>query len=242
MQRWKWTASVSAVALTLTVAGIVARPKPTEAQAGRRVIAIDFSKLIRGRAATGVSSESECHIKNGDGTVTERTTDVQSGIKISADIRPSHCDETPSTGGLDGTFEAEVSGFEKRSASGGDVPPRPAADQPTKDNRGVFKGKWQIRNKDGVVVARGELTLFLHVNTHYEPPFPAAVDDCFVPGQLEGVMEGTATVGDHKGGRISASLGGNVTSETPAGANILLAAEGLVIAPCHEEKDKKAKE
>jgi hypothetical protein len=240
MKRWMWAAPVAAAALSLSVVGITARPKPLEAAPKREIIAIDFSKMLRGRAFTGTTEESKCTIENTVGPDTVRTTDVQSGIKVSTDVVPSGCDETPSTGGLDGKFEAELAGFEKRSASGGDVPPRPAVDQPEKDNRGVFRGKWRIRNNAGAVVAEGEITVFLHVNTHYPPAIVAGVPECFVEGQLEGFLEGTATLGEYKGCRLYASLAGRSFAETPAGVDIILNAEGLVLCPC-DDKHKKLK-
>ena len=223
MKRWLWAALPAAI-LTATVTG-VSRPKPLDAAPGRGVLAIDFSKTIRGRAFPIAESESVCEIENSDNTVTQRTTEIRR-VRLAAEIVPNDCDETPSTGGLDGRFTAELSGYEKRSDDGGDVPPRPAADQPTKDNRGVYRGRWQIINRTGVVVARGEMTVLLHVNTHRVPVIPGAnTDECYVPSQLEGLLEGSALVGDHKGCRLSASLSGHSFEETPASVCVVLATE-----------------
>jgi hypothetical protein len=234
MKRWLWAALPAAI-LTAVVTGLT-RPRPLEAHPGNGVIAIDFSKVLRGVAVPVQVSESVCEIENGDGTVTERTTELRR-VRLSATVVPGPCDETPSMGGLDGKFEAELSGWEKRSDSGGDVPPRPAADQPEKDNRGLYKGKWQLRNAAGAVVARGEMTLLLHVNTHRVPVIPGAnTDECYVPSQIEGLLEGMALVGEHRGCRLSATFSGHSFDESAAGVHVLLASEGLLICPCPEKK------
>lgn len=232
MKRWLW-AALPAVVLTAAVTGI-SRPRPLEAGPGKGVIAIDFSKEIRGSAVPVADSVSVCEIKNSVGPATERTTELRR-VRVNADIVSGPCDETPSKGGLDGKFEAELSGWEKRSDSGGDVPPRPAADQPEKDNRGLYKGKWQIKNAAGVVVARGDMTLLLHVNTHRVPVIlDANTDECYVPSQIEGLLEGSAVVGDHKGCRLSATFSGHSFDESEAEVHFILAAEGLLICPCEK--------
>lgn len=241
MKRWNWAASITLAAATLTLAGIFARLPALQADPGRDVLPIDFSKLIRGKAETGTLEQTKCVIENSVPPDTVRTTDARTGIKLSAAIVPSDCDETPSRGGLDGVFEAELSGFEKRCASGGDGPPRPAADQPEKDNRGVFRGKWRIRTAGGSMVADGVITLLLHVNTHYPPAIPGGTPDCFVPQQLEGFLEGTATLGDSKNCRVFAALAGRSLAESPAGVNLLLNAEGLVLCPCDNHGKLKLK-
>src|SRR5688572_9680141 len=107
MKRWLWAALPAAV-LTIGVTG-VSRPKALDAAPKQGVLAIDFSKLIRGQVVPILTSESVCEIENGDGTVTERTTELRR-VRLRATVVPGDCDETPSTGGLDGTLTAELSG------------------------------------------------------------------------------------------------------------------------------------
>lgn len=241
MKRWIWAAPMAAAAATLALTGLFVRLPALHADPGADVLPIDFGKLIRGKVETGTLEQTKCVIENSVPPDTVRTTDARRGLKLTAAVVSSDCDETPSRGDLNGVFEAELSGFEKRCASGGDAPPRPAVDQPEKDNRGVFRGKWRIRNSGGTVVADGVITLLLHVNAHYPPAIPDGDPDCFVPQQLEGFLEGAAILGDSKNCRVYATLAGRSLAEAPAGVSLLLNAEGLVLAPCDNHGKLKLK-
>ena len=198
----------------------------------------------------GKVTQSTCPIQNSDGTVTLRTVDITRGLKIKVTLSPGPCDENSSMSSLNGTLEIVLDGIEKRSASKGDNPPRPQADQPIKDDRGCFFGRWRLHGgpNNNQLLASGTILILLHTGTHYPPAVPGPVDangttvaceECFEQGHFEGSLTGTVVAKPHKGCHICAVLAGEskeVLGTTPPLTDIAFNLEGLLLCRCNDSK------